>query len=148
MKNTDKIKTYRFQDSIDMLQATAYGNLLLALLLAFPDPAGNLENVHLQACLFSFVVFVLAHRNYDWKNQQVNFVFLFVYLGIALAEYLLAGLPGYPLRYDFESYELSRGFMFDLLVWMLPYAYAGIRVGMVIPILAVVRNRYQLDRPA
>jgi hypothetical protein len=133
MKKT--IEDYKMEDRIQMINVTVAGNFLLALILVLPNFV-LLENYRAQICLFSALVYFAAQRFYDWRSTPVN-VLLFLLYGLLLGiEYFTLGLPGLPMAYD-EDYGLSKGVMFDLLVWSLPGIYVCLRIFMIIPLVSV-----------
>lgn len=133
-----RIAQYQYEDKIRGLYTTIVGNLLLFLVLMLPDFDNILQRPHALICLATAVIFFTFKKSYDWKVNLTNILLVVFYLGLVVYEYFQYGLPYGPLHYRYENYQMSKGFMFDLLVWALPLIYLGIRILLVVPLVRMI----------
>ena len=136
----NRIAQYRYEDRIQNLYTTVVGNILLAIVLWMPGFKAPLQNYPALICLATAVIFFIFIKIYDWRASLTNVLLVIFYLGLLAFEYFRFGLPGSPINYDWESYEISKGVMFDLFVAALPSIYMGIRLLLVIPLLLLIKD--------
>jgi hypothetical protein len=60
-------------------------------------------------------------------------------LGLFAYEWYTRGISATPITYDLERYEMSKGIMIDLLIWIMPILYMGLRALLIIPMLKMIR---------
>ncbi len=128
---------YKFENGIAGVKTVAFGNffLLLMILTGTGEAVGFLTHG-----FFSFIagsVIFLGVLTYNWANPKINLAFLFVYILILMAEFSILGLPE-PLMNPSRGY--TKGFLFDMLVYMVPFIYFGIRITCILP-LAIMYYR-------
>jgi hypothetical protein len=136
-----KIKEYKYIDSKNGLYATVFANLLLFLCITFSSTLSF--NLHATISMISAIAIFMLIRVYDWKNQSINLFIIGGYLGIFLWEFLALGTAGVTISYQTGEYEISKGVMFDLMVWALPSMYMGIRLLAVIPLILMSYNSWK-----
>lgn len=80
-------------------------------------------------------------KYYDWKSRSVNISFIVLYIALCIYELYIFSSPAYLVDYD--TYTISKGIMFDLLVWSLPSIYVLLRLALVVPLLnmAIVKSQ-------
>ena len=127
MTIADKLLQYQFKDSRRLIYATILGNLLLGILLMFPDFRGVFQNPHVIWCLTSAIILFVLLKAYHWKSFSINTGILVVYLLGVLVEYLQSGLPGTSLQGSISE-PVSKGILFNMLVSILPGLYLAIRI--------------------
>ncbi len=120
-----KIARYQFEDSVKIIQGVFIANLFLIFLIGFPELKMLLQDVHMQACLITAVLFFAIYQFYDWKSKVVNIFFVSLYLLILGMEWFWGGFPDtlYPIKGN-----NIRGAMLDIFVFMLPIVYILLRL--------------------
>ena len=137
-----KIKEYKYIDSKNGLYATVFANLLLFLCITFVSTLSF--NIHATISMISAIAIFVLIRVYDWKSQSINLFVIGAYLGLFLWEFLALGTAGVAISYHTGEYEISKGIMFDLMVWALPSMYMGIRLLAVIPLILMSYNNWKI----
>lgn len=139
MKSSGKLQQYKFRDSQQFIYATISGNIILGILLMFPDFTQVWQNPHIRWCLFSALALVLLKVWYNWKSPVLNVGILLVYLLGVLLEYLQAGLPGEGVTRVAE-HRVSKGIMMEMLIAMLPAFYLALRAFLGLGLVWVIRS--------
>jgi hypothetical protein len=139
-----RILKYQFEDSKQLVNATILGNLMLAIILLTPGFSELLDSLRVQLCLITGISLLVLSKIYDWKSNNINVIILLSYLGLVFMEFVSIGLPEYPISYDFESFEVSKGIMFDIFIWMLPPLYMLTRILLVIPLVSIFKTSKKL----
>ena len=127
-----RIQEYRYEDAKELLNVLVAGNLILALLMLFPD-FEVLSSGRSQILLLTILIYIIAIRGYDWKSRSVNILSIVFYITLCIYELYAFGSPAYLIDYD--AYTISKGIMLDLLIWSLPSIYVLLRFALVIPLI-------------
>lgn len=138
MKSSRKLQHYKFTDSQRLIYSTIVGNVVLGVLLMFPDFSNVLRSPHVRWCLISGLVLLVLKFIYDWKSFTINIGILVVYLLAVLLEYLQEGLPGQSIQ-NVEQHKVSKGIMMEMLIAMLPMLYLALRAFLGLGLVGVIK---------
>ncbi|MCH2083136.1 hypothetical protein [Kordia sp.] len=136
-----KIKAYKYIDRKNGLYTTVFANLLLFLCITFASTLSF--NTHAMISMISAMVIFMLISVYDWKSPSINLFVTGGYLGFFLWEFFTLGTAGVSISYQMAEYQVSKGIMFDLMVWTLPSMYMGIRLLAVIPLILMTHNSWK-----
>jgi hypothetical protein len=140
MNETHKIliTKYRFEDSVTGIRLPIVVNLIIAVYFIIFD----WQNPYLIYCLGSGIILLVITYFYDWKTPYLNLFIALVYLMVFIAEMIFEGFPN-PSYYPSGS---GKGVFIDLILFILPFVYIGIRLFTVIPLIRVFWLSYQLEK--
>ena len=136
----NRIARYHYQDRVQNLYTTVVGTFLLGIVLLMPDFNAIFQNSRALICLTTAAIFFTFIKIYNWRVLVTNFLLVGFYLALLAFEFFQLGFPGSPVNYDWSSYEVSKGVMFDIFVAALPSIYIGIRLLLVIPLLMMLKE--------
>jgi hypothetical protein len=139
MEKTSKILQYRFEDKKAAIMATVIGNLAMGLIILFADWENFMKVPQTQYCLASGLLVLLLIMNYHWKNVEVNGLIVILYVITVMVELYFLGLPKSPMAFSGDT--ASKGFLFEILINLLPYLYISLRVLLVIPLISILLSR-------
>ena len=133
---------FRFENALAGVKTVAFANffLLVIILTGTGEPVGFLS--HGFFSLLSGSMIFLGTLSYNWSNPKINLSFLFVYMVIFFVELLLIGIPEQLLS---SSGRISKGFLFDMVLYMLPFIYLGIRITCILPLLMIYYRSRKLE---
>jgi hypothetical protein len=133
---------YKFENGVAGVKTVAFGNffLLVMILTATGESVGFMT--HGFFSLIAGSVIFLGTLTYNWANPKVNLIFLFVYMIILFAELLIFGIPE-PLLVT--SRGLSKGFFFDMVLYMIPFIYIGVRITCILPLVIIYYQSRKLN---
>lgn len=134
------LKQYQAEDRHTALRTAMLFYLLLGFILLFPNLSGWATNYNAQLCLFSGGFFLLFVGYYDWKNRFLNLTLALIYATLLYCEHQTLGFPGMAVYTDAASLDISKGMFLDLFLWLLPSVYIGIKILLIIPLLAMIRK--------
>ena len=125
---------FRFENAMAGVKTVAFGNffLLVMILTGTGEAVGFLT--HGFFCLIAGSVIFLGTLTYNWSNPKINLIFLFIYILILIVELYILGIPE---RLMTPGRGLSKGFFFDMVVYMVPFVYIGIRVTCILPLMII-----------
>lgn len=138
-KPISPLDRYKEEDLKKSLQLALIGNLVLGLILLFPDIGGWATNYNAQLCVVTAGFFFLFVKYYDWNSNGVNILIALIYLALFYFEYKFLGFPGTDIYYDTNNYQIGKGVLMDLFLWILPGVYIGLRFCLGIPFLLMVK---------
>lgn len=128
------LASYQFENKKGGLKAVIFGNTLLFVLAFF----GNFNNFHISPfALMSLISALLVfgiNRVYNWKNAMTNFKIVSAYLLIFIFELILFGIPNSIMEINAG---ISKGIFMEILFYIVPFVYTGIRIALVIPLVMI-----------
>ena len=87
------------------------------------------------------ILFFLIHYLYDWSSSSINVSFFILYLALVGIEYLIIGMPE-----SGATFQLGKGILFNIVIFVFPIIYIGIRVGCALSILLLEYKKISLDK--
>ncbi len=128
---------YKFENGIAGVKTVAFGNffLLVMILTGTGEAVGFLT--HGFFSLIAGSVIFLGVLTYNWANPKINLAFLFVYILILLVEVSILGIPEQLMN---SRGNFSKGIFLEMLVYMVPFIYIGVRITCILP-LAIMYYR-------
>lgn len=131
-----------FEDYRKKMVIAPIGNTLLALIFLFSSYENFWNNYYVLACIITACFLFYVYQVYHWRTPKLNTLILILYFSIALAEFFYLGLPGYDYVNHINDGEISKGIMFEYLLWLTPLAYFITRLTLGIPLIIL----WSLDR--
>lgn len=127
--------TYQFGRDLPKVKASVLGNLLLLLVFLIHFSNNQAISTHAFYCLGSALFVGTIYFFYNWKNPAFNLLIIGFYLIIFVIEMFTLGIPESPL--PIERYGIGKGALLDLAMFIVPYLYAGLRLGFVVPLIQI-----------
>lgn len=138
-----KIANYYFQDSYQLVYATALGNFLLVLAYLMSDITNLINNSNALISLLSGLVFLIIPLLYGWKTHSINILIVFVYFCIFLLEFFTFGIPNAAIN---TSRFVSKGIILEFFAGLMPYIYLGFRLILIFPLARMTYANYKLNQ--
>jgi len=79
----------------------------------------------------------------DWKNIGISSIVTLLYTLSVIVEILLLGLPESPMG---RKINPGKGMMVDIVPFLAPYVYIGIRIVLVLPVAATTLAGHKLGK--
>jgi hypothetical protein len=144
MAHSNRIQKYQREDALVQVGSVIGGHLIIGFLALAGNHYQFAGSPHAVICLAIAVMVFSANKLYSWNSTVLNWSLVIGYLVLTTAEFAVYGLPASMLEFR-ETY--SKGAMLDGIMYMVPYIYAGIRFGMVLPLVAVSRHTPRNSSP-
>jgi len=131
---------FKFENSVIAVRMVSFGNLLLLVLVL----VGNLGTITFPSvaffCLTSGLLVLPLNFFYDWTNHKINLFILLSYMLILILEIWSIGIPK-PL---IETTGISKGIFLEMILYIVPFCYIGVRVGFIIPLIIIWVRSWRL----
>ena len=111
-----------------LLPIVVNGLLSLFFLLFF------MNSPQLPYTIASMVLVLLFYLIYDWRRVELNSIITILYVLILLMEIILPGFPGQMHTPE----HTGKGVFIDLMQFLSPYIYAGLRMLAIVPLISII----------
>ena len=143
MTSSKFVLEYKFEQACNYTKAVILINAILFIALAIRGWDYILSHPYTWFSLLSGVVLMMSYKFYNWRNSYVNFFFILLYGAFLIYEFYMFGMPDSLLESD--SRTISKGFLLDLCIGILPFLYFGMRSFSVMFLIPVFWFSRQLE---
>lgn len=136
MKTTNEkmLANYKFENKKRTIKVAILGNVVLFVLCFFANFSSFQINPFAVSSLISAVLIFGISKAYSWKDHEANLVILALYISIFMFELILLGIPNPVMEISKGS---TRGLFMEILFYILPFTYTGLRIALAFPLINV-----------
>ena len=128
---TSRVTQYKFDSANDNASRIGAAHIVfLFFLMLWMGKVGWMVEGRTVYCIISGVSITILHRFLDMKRPINITIIAFIYIVIVAIELLSLGMP--PQLIEIDGKYISKGIMFEMILYILPLVYAGIRIAFVL----------------
>lgn len=134
---------YQYENGIAGVKTVAFGNFfLLVIILIGVSGKIAIPSIAFFSLISGLLIF-LGNLFYGWTSPKINFLFLLIYTLLVVVELSVLGIPEAVI---ISNNGLSKGFFLEIMLYMVPFIYLGVRITLIIPLLIIWYRSLKLIR--